>query len=231
MVGYRHTTGDAVIPFDANLKDPPEMILEFIKKWEEGYDVVYGIRNQTKDSFLLGYCRKLFYKIINKFSEEKLPVNAGSFRLVDRKLVDELIKIDDYKPYVRGLISSFGFKQIGIEYIRKSRPSGYSKSRLHYLIDFSINALINHSHWPIRICTYLGAFMLALSLAGALIALIIKLVFWSFSLPVLAAVALLILFFCGVQLFFLGIIGEYVGAIHFQVRKKPFVIIKEKINF
>jgi len=141
------------------------------------------------------------------------------------------VKMDDYKPYVRGYISLVGFKQTGIEYARKSRPRGYSKSRLNYLIDFSINALINHSHFPIRFCTYLGLFLSVLSLGCAFVFLILKLFFWPAQMPALAAVILLILFFSGVQIFFLGIIGEYVGAIHSQVRKKPFVIIQEKINF
>jgi len=231
LIGYQHATGDAVVPFEANLKDPPELILEFIKNWEAGYDIVYGTRKQTKDSFLLAFCRKLFYKIINAFSEEEMPLNAGSFRLVDRKAVDELIKMDDYKPYIRGYITLLGFKQLGIEYSRRARPRGHSKSRINYLIDFSINALINHSNFPIRFCTYLGLFLSVTSLLVAFIFLVLKLFFWPAQMPAIAAVILLILFFSGIQIFFLGIIGEYVGAIHSQVRKKPFVIIKEKVNF
>jgi len=231
VVGYQHAAGDAVVPFEANLKDPPELILEFIQKWEEGYQVAYGIRTQTKDNFLLRYCRKAFYRIISAFSGDKLPLNAGSFRLVDRKVVDELLKMDDFKPYTRGYMTLIGFKQIGIEYPRRSRPRGYSKSQLGYLIDFAINALINHSHLPIRFCTYLGLLLSGLSFVGALVYICLKLFVWPAQLPGLAAVIFLVLFFSGIQIFFLGIIGEYVGAIHSQVRRKPFVVIKEKINF
>jgi glycosyltransferase involved in cell wall biosynthesis len=231
LVGYQYASGDAVIPFEANLKDPPELIRQFIKRWEEGYKVVYGVRVQTRDNLLLALARKAFYKIINFFSEENFPLNAGSFRLVDRKVVDELVKIDDYKPYIRGLISAMGFRQIGIEYVRKSRPRGYSKSKFGYLIDFSINALINYSISPIRICTYAGLLISFLSLVTGLVFLLLKLFFWPSQLPAISAVIILIFFFSGIQLFFLGVIGEYVGAIHAQVRRKPFVIIEERINF
>lgn len=231
LVGYQYASGDAVIPFEANLKDPPELIRQFIKRWEEGYKVVYGVRVQTRDNLLLALARKAFYKIINFFSEENFPLNAGSFRLVDRKVVDELVKIDDYKPYIRGLISSMGFKQIGIEYQRRSRPRGYSKSKFGYLIDFSINALINYSVSPIRLCTYIGLFLFLLSFVSGITFLILKVFFWPAQLPAISAVIILILFFSGIQLFFLGVIGEYVGAIHAQVRRKPFVIIEERINF
>jgi glycosyltransferase involved in cell wall biosynthesis len=231
LVGYQHATGDAVVPYEANLKDPPELILEFVKKWEEGCDVVYGIRSKTKDNFLLRLCRKLFYRIINAVSGDKLPLDAGSFRLVDRKVVNELLKIDDYKPYTRGYMSLIGFKQIGIDYTRRSRPRGRSKSRISYLIDFAINALISHSHLPIRFCTYLGLGLSTLNLLGAFVYFFLKIFFWPAQLPGLAALIFLVLFFSGIQIFFLGIIGEYVGAIHSQVRKKPFVVIKEKVNF
>ncbi len=231
LVGYRYASGDAVIPFEANLKDPPELIRDFIKKWEEGYKVVYGVRVQTRDNFMLSWARKTFYKIINFFSEESFPLNAGSFRLVDRRVVDELVKIDDYKPYIRGLISAMGFRQIGIKYVRKNRPRGYSKSKLSYLVDFSINALINYSISPIRICTYIGLVISFFSLISGIIFLLLKLFFWPAQLPAISAVIILVLFFSGIQLFFLGVIGEYVGAIHAQVRKKPFVIIDQKINF
>ena len=169
MIGYKFSTGDAVIGFEANLKDPPELIITFIKYWENGYDVVYGVRTKTGDNFILSLVRKIFYKLINAFSGEDLPLNAGGFRLVDRKVVNELIKLDDFKPYTRGLISSIGFKQIGVEYKRRSRPKGASKSSFNYLVDFAINALISYSILPIRLCTYIGLGLAVLSFFGALV--------------------------------------------------------------
>lgn len=231
IVGYRHSSGDAVVVFDANLKDPPELIPEFISRWEEGFEVVYGIRTKTADNFLLSFLRRLYYKLINIFSGEKLPPNAGSFRLVDRKVVNELIKLDDFKPYTRGLITSVGFKQIGIEYQRRPRAKGASKSSFSYLIDFAINALISYSILPIRLCTYIGLGLAVFSFIAAFIYLILKLFIWPAQIPAVAGIIFLFLIFSGIQLFFLGVIGEYVGAIHAQVRKKPFVVIAEKINF
>ncbi|MDO8734566.1 MAG: glycosyltransferase family 2 protein [Elusimicrobiota bacterium] len=231
FIGYKYSTGDAVVDFEANLKDPAEMIPIFIKNWEDGYDVVYGVRNKTKDNFLMLFMRKTFYKICSLLSEEPLPLNAGGFRLVDRKVVNELIKLDDYKPYIRGIITTIGFKQIGINYERKARPRGKSKSNFGYLVDFAINAFISYSVVPIRFCTYIGVILSAFSFLIALLYVVIKIFFWDIQAPGIATVIVLILFFSGIQLFFLGVIGEYIGAIHSQVRKKPFVVIKEKINF
>lgn len=231
FIGYKYSTGDAVVDFEANLKDPAEMIPAFIEYWEDGYDVVYGVRNKTKDNFLMLFMRKTFYWLCSFLSEEPLPLNAGGFRLVDRKVVNELVKLDDYKPYVRGLITTIGFKQIGINYERKARPRGKSKSNFGYLVDFAINAFISYSIVPIRFCTYMGVILSAVSFLIALIYAIIKIFFWNIQAPGIATVIVLILFFSGIQLFFLGVIGEYIGAIHSQVRKKPFVVIKEKINF
>ncbi|OGS45221.1 MAG: hypothetical protein A2539_10345 [Elusimicrobia bacterium RIFOXYD2_FULL_34_15] len=228
--GYTFATGDAVVGFEGNLKDPAELIPAFITKWEEGYEVVYGVRNKTRDNFLMSFMRKTFYKLCSSLSEEPLPLNAGVFRLTDKKVVDELIKIDDYKPYVRGLITTIGFKQIGINYERNARPRGKSKSNLTYLIDFAINAFISYSIIPIRICTYIGVILSVISFLIALIYAVIKIFFWNIQAPGIATVIVLVLFFSGIQMFFLGVIGEYIGAIHSQVRKKPFVVIKEKIN-
>lgn len=230
LIGYKYATGDAVVCYEANLKDPPELIGDFIKHWEDGYKVVYGIRSKTKDSFLLANLRKLFYVICSFLSEEPLPRNAGGFRLADRAVVDELLKIDDYKPYIRGLITTVGFKQIGINYERRARPRGRSKSNIGYLVDFAINAIISYSIFPIRLCTYTGIGLSVLCFINGIIYLIAKLTFWKAQIPALAGVIMLFLFFFGILMFFLGVIGEYIGAIHSQVRKKPFVIIEEKIN-
>jgi polyisoprenyl-phosphate glycosyltransferase len=230
FVGYQYAAGDAVIGFEGNLKDPAELIPVFLKKWEEGYDVVYGVRNKTSDNILMSFMRKLFYRLADSLSEEPLPLNAGVFRLVDRKIVNELIKLDDYKPYVRGLVTSIGFKQLGIEYVRKARPRGKSKSSLTYLIDYAINGFVSYSILPIRICTYLGVTLFLISFLLSLAYAFIRIFFGNIQPPGFASVITLVLFFSGIQLFFLGVIGEYVGAIHSQVRRKPFVVIKEKIN-
>ncbi|NTV52301.1 MAG: glycosyltransferase family 2 protein [Candidatus Firestonebacteria bacterium] len=230
LMGYEYSSGDAVITFDANLKDPEDLIPTFIQKWEEGYEVVYGVRPQTQDNPLMFFMRRLFYRITAWLADEALPENVGGFRLLDRKVVAELLKIDDFKPYVRGLIVSIGYKQVGIVYARRARKRGVSKSHLSYLIDYAINAFISYSIMPIRICTYAGVSLAVLSFLLAVAYIVVKLFFWKFQAPGIASVVVLVCFFSGIQLFFLGIIGEYVGAIHSQVRKKPFVVVREKIN-
>lgn len=233
FTGLIHASGDAVIPYEGNMKDPPELIPTLIKHWEEGYELVMGVRKKTKDNPLMAAMRKLFYWLTSRLSAEELPQNFGSFGLIDKKIVDELRKVDDYKPYVRGLIATAGFNHKSVEYERRARPKGKGKSKsdLGYLTDFAINALISYSIAPIRILTYLGFALSVLSFVGSIVYLLLKLFYWKVTVPGVSALILMLLFFSGVQLFFLGVIGEYVGAIHSQVRKKPFVIIKEKINF
>jgi glycosyltransferase involved in cell wall biosynthesis len=230
FTGLIHTTGDAVIPYEGSMKDPASLISTFIKYWEDGYQLVYGVRNKTADNFVMLSMRKLFYRIVDVFSDENLPLNVGSYSLIDKKIVDEIKKIDDYKPYIRGLILTAGFKHKSIEYVRGQRKKGKSKSTLFYLIDFSINALISYSIFPIRFTTFLGLIISFLSIITAIVYVILHIFFWKAVIPGVAGAIFLILIFSGFQILFLGIIGEYIGAIHSQVRKKPFVIIKEKIN-
>lgn len=230
MVGYRYVTGDAVICYEANLKDPVDLIPTFIKYWEDGYDVVYGVRNKSRENLLMAFMRRSFYRLVNALSDDKPPLNSGEFRLVDRKIVNELIKLDDYKPYIRGIMASIGFKQIGVEYIRGTRPRGKSKSSITFLIDFAINGIVSSSYVLIRASTYMGFGLAVLSFLTLVAYLILKLTVWRVQLPIIAGVVILFSTFFGIQLFFMGIIGEYVGAIHSQVRKKPYVVIKEKVN-
>lgn len=231
MIGYKYATGDAVIGYDASLKDPTSLIPVFIQHWEKGFDVVYGIRKKTQDNFILLGMRKLFYRSMNILSDEKLPLGAGNFRLIDRKVVNELIAVDDDKPYIRGLISSIGFKQTGIPYERRARFRGRSKSTFPYLIDYAINGLINYTHVPIRLASYSGLFLMFLSLIMAVLCLALR--FRANNSTSLEGLILyiIIFFFFGISLFFLGIIGEYISAVHGQIKHKPFVIIKEKFNF
>lgn len=232
-IGLMQTSGDAVIPYEGSMKDPPEMIPTLLKHWEKGYELVMAVRTDTKDGFVLRNLRKLFYKIVNKVSKEDLPQGFGSFSVVDKKIIDELRKIDDYKPYTRGLVAAMGFRQMQVPYKRRARPAGKGKSKtsLAYLVDFAINAVISYSLLPIRLMTYAGLMLSGVSFFSAIVYLVLKLVYWKVTVPGITGVIFLVLFFSGIQLFFLGVIGEYVGAIHSQVRKKPFVVIREKINF
>jgi len=231
FTGLVHTSGHAVIPYEGSMKDPAHLIPAFIKYWEQGYELVYGVRTKTADTFLMGFMRRLFYRIVHFLSAEELPMNVGSYSLIDKKIIDEIKKIDDFKPYIRGLVLTAGFKHKSIEYVRGQRKNKKSKTSLGYLFDFTINAIISYSITPIRLCTYLGISIAALSFITAFVYLTLHLFFWKAVIPGIAGAIFLILIFSGLQLFFLGVIGEYIGAIHSQVRRKPFVIIKEKINF
>ncbi|MBI3380315.1 glycosyltransferase family 2 protein [Candidatus Gottesmanbacteria bacterium] len=233
FTGLIHTSGDAVIPYEGSMKDPASLIPTFIKYWEDGHQLVYGVRNKTRDNPLLSFARKIFYRLERFLASDELPLNVGSFCLIDKIIVDEIKKIDDYNPYLRGLVTTAGFNKKAIVYQRNARPKGkgHSKSSLRYLIDFAINGIINYSILPMRICTYIGLFLSLLSFLSAVIYLSLKIFYWKVTVPGLTGVIFLIFIFAGIQLFFLGVMGEYIGAIHSQVRRKYFVIIREKINF
>jgi glycosyltransferase involved in cell wall biosynthesis len=231
--GLLKAKGDAVIfAISADLQDPPSLIPEFIKKWEEGYQVVYGIRTKREESFFLSSLRKIYYRIVNKFADFNIPADVGDFQLLDKVIIMSLRQFEDYYPYTRGLIAQCGFKSIGINYTQLKRERGTAKGNLALLIDLGLNGLISFTNVPMRICMLCGFIISALSLIYAFIQLFLLLfVTQSPSPPGIPTLIIALFFFSGVQLFFLGFLGEYISAIHFQVRKRPLVIEKEKINF
>ena len=233
FTGLINADGDAILPYEGNMKDPVSLIPTLLRHWEDGNELVLAVRKSTKESWLMQWSRKVFYRLVNALSVEDLPRGYGSFGVIDKKIIDELKKIEDYKPYTRGLLATMGFKQKKVFYERKARPKGKgrSKSSIAYLIDYAINGLISYSIFPIRFMTYVGLGLSSMSFLGAIVYLILKIFYWKVTVPGITGAIFLILFFSGIQLFFIGIIGEYVGAIHSQVRKKPFVVIKERINF
>lgn len=228
--GYLLSCGDAVIQFDCDMQDPPEMILKFIEKWEEGYLVVYGIRRRREEFFLINIVRKVFYRIISYLSDDNLPRDAGEFRLIDKKLVKEFRKLYDYSPYIRGLIASFGFEQIGIPYDRLKRKKGKSKFKLLDLISLSMDGIVNHSSVPLRLSTYCG-FIVCLSAFFLLFSYMIAKLFFGQAWPRgFTTIIILILFSLGLNASFLGIIGEYIARIYQQVKRRPITLIDKTIN-
>ena len=231
--GILSTKGDAVLAMlAADLQDPPELILNFIKKWEEGYQIVYGVKKQRQENFVMSSIRKFYYRLVNSLSKVPIPLDVSEFQFIDKAVVEALRKFDDYYPYVRGMIASCGFKSTGVEYIWGVRKRGFSKAKFYDMVDQGLNGIISFTNIPLRICMFLGFFLSAASIAYALFWVITTL-FWrsEFVLPGIATIVVALFFFAGIQLFFLGFLGEYIGAIHFQVRKKPLVIEKERINF
>jgi glycosyltransferase involved in cell wall biosynthesis len=224
-------SGDAVILLVADLQDPPNMIKDFVRKWEEGFKVVLGVKTESEESFLMFSVRKMYYNFINRVSEIELTKNNTGFGLYDKQIIQILRDIDDPYPYFRGLISDIGFPSYKIEYLQPQRKRGITKNNFYTLYDIAMLGITNHSKIPLRLAAMLGFAMSALSFMVAILYLLAKLIFWNYFTVGLAPLVIGLFFFSSVQLFFIGIIGEYIGSIHTQVLKRPLVVEKERINF
>jgi len=223
--------GDAVISIVADLQDPPTMIADFVRKWEEGYKVVMGIKKGSAESILMFALRRLYYRTLRRLSDVELVEHFTGFGLYDRQVVDILRSLGDPYPYFRGLIADIGFEIAKVEYVQPARTRGVTKNNFYTLYDMAMLGLTSYTKVPLRLATMLGFASAGLSLVVALFYLVYKLVFWnSFELG-LAPLVVGIFFFSSVQLIFLGIVGEYVGSIHTYVRHMPLVVEKERINF
>lgn len=231
--GLMQCTGDAVISLVADFQDPPEMIAKFLEKWEEGYKIVIGVRKQSKENPLMFAVRKFFYSLLIKLSDSGEPPvkNFTGFGLYDQQFISVLRNLDEPYPYFRGLITELGFERCEIEYVQPQRAGGKTKNNFFTLYDIAMLGFTNHSKLPLRLSAFIGFFSAILSLLTAFGYLIYKLIFWDRFQVGTAPMVIGVFFFSSVQLFFIGIIGEYIGAIHTQVRKRPLVIEKERINF
>ncbi|MFZ3114858.1 MAG: glycosyltransferase family 2 protein [Syntrophales bacterium] len=223
--------GDALIGIVADLQDPPEIIPDFIKKWEEGYKIVIGVKAKTEESFLFSAVRKAYYKIISKLSDVEMVKDFTGLGLYDRKVIDILKDIDDPYPYFRGLICDIGYERAVVLYNQPVRKRGITKNNFYTLFDLAMLGITNHSKVPLRLATMTGFSVALLSLGVAFCYLLYKIVHWnSFSVG-MAPLVIGLFFFSSIQLIFIGIIGEYIGSIHTQVLKRPLVVEKERINF
>jgi polyisoprenyl-phosphate glycosyltransferase len=231
FTAYMHARGQAAIQIDCDLQDPPALILEFLRKWEEGYHVVYGVRRSREEGWWINSFRSLFYRLINLLSEDELPLDAGDFRLVDRTVLEELRKTDDYQPYLRGTIAALGFEQVGIPYDRASRERGESKFSLTELCGLALDGILNHSIVPLRIATYLGLTISVLTLLGTIGYVIGRVVLGRDWPPGFATLIIAVLGSLSLNALFLGIIGEYLGRIYRQVKRRPLTIVEREIDF
>ncbi|HTW91255.1 MAG TPA: glycosyltransferase family 2 protein [bacterium] len=223
--------GDAVVTMASDLQDPPELIKEFVSKWEQGYKAVMAVKSKSEEPALIYAIRRFYYRLLRRLSDVELVENATGFGLYDKQIFDILRKLDDPYPYFRGQIAEIGFDVARVEFTQQRRKRGFTKNNFYTLFDMALLGMTSHSKVPLRLATMLGFASAALSLLVALFYLAYKLVFWkSFELG-LAPLVVGIFFFSSVQLFFLGIVGEYVGSIHTYVRHMPLVIEKERINF
>lgn len=229
--GLLQGSGDAVIALASDLQDPPSLIPDFIRKWEEGYKIVVGVKSKSRENPVILAMRKLYYKLVGRLSDVELIKNFTGFGLYDKKIVEILRDIDDPYPYFRGLICDIGFEHARIEYTQPQRKHGITKNNFYTLYDLAMLGITSHSKIPLRLAAMLGFFSSFVSLMVAMIYLVYKLVFWnSFSVGI-APMVIGVFFYASVQLFFIGIIGEYIGSIHTQVQKRPLVVEKERINF
>jgi polyisoprenyl-phosphate glycosyltransferase len=230
LTGYTHARGDAAIQIDCDLQDPPELIVQFLNKWEEGFKVVYGERSNRKETWWMNLTRMIFYRFIDLISEDDLPHDAGDFRLVDRRILDELKFIDDYQPYLRGIIATMGFNQIGIPYDRQERKLGKSHFSLAQLFGLALDGILNHSIIPLRIATYLGLAISVCTFVATVLYFVGRLLFAKQWPPGFATITVLILASLSLNALFLGIIGEYIGRIYHQLKRQSMTIIQSEID-
>ncbi|MEK6730703.1 MAG: glycosyltransferase family 2 protein [Pseudomonadota bacterium] len=229
--GILQVKGDAVVSLATDFQDPPYLIREFIAKWEEGYKNVIGVKHKSKENKIMFFIRKFFYRLIAKISEVDLVENFTGFGLYDKQFIDVLRGLDDPYPYFRGLIAELGFSRAEISYAQPKRERGTSTNNWYSLYDLAMLGFVNHSKLPLRLSSFLGFFVSFVCVVIAIVYFIYKLLFWSSIQMGIAPLIIGMFFFGGVQLFFLGIIGEYVGAIFTQVKNRPLVIERERVNF
>jgi glycosyltransferase involved in cell wall biosynthesis len=228
---FLEAKGDAVIVMASDLQDPPEMLPQFVQKWEDGYRIVLAQKTNSDEPQWMFMIRKMYYNIINRLSEIELVTNATGFGLYDRRVVEDVRKINDPYPYFRGLICDLGYQRALVPFTQPARKRGFSKNRFYTLWDMAMLGITNHSKVPLRLAIFAGCGVGAFSFVIACVYLIYKLLFWS-SFQVGTAPLVIGMFFIGaVQLVFIGLLGEYIGAIHTQVLRRPPVIERERINF
>ena len=229
--GLLATRGDAVIPVLADLQTPPSLIPELLAKWNQGYTMVLAIRRAGTDGWFMRQCRKTFYHLMTRFSGVQQIPNFIGFGLYDQTVIQVLRELREPDPYFRGMVVEIGFEKAFVEYMQPARRHGKSSYTFLSLLDYAVLGLTSYSKIPLRIMTIVGVALSALSMLIALAYLVIKLVRWqSFELG-LAPLLIGTFFFASVQLLFIGLLGEYVGAIYAQVKGRPLVIEKERINF
>jgi len=223
--------GDAVISIVADLQDPPELLRDFLQQWEEGYKIVIGVKTASKESGVIYRLRGYYYRTLRKLSDVELIEHFTGFGLYDQQVIATLRDIDDAYPYFRGLIAEIGFPNVKIAYTQPVRKRGKTKNNFYTLFDMAMLGMTSYTKVPLRLATISGFICAFLSLLAGLIYLVYKLIFWSRFEVGMAPLVIGMFFIGSVQLLFLGIVGEYIGAIYTQVMKRPLVVEKERINF
>jgi dolichol-phosphate mannosyltransferase len=229
--GIESAIGDVVITMDADLQDPPEIIPELVKKWRCGYEVVYAIREKRRgENFLKRGFAWLFYRVLKKITKIDIPPDVGDFRLLSRKAVEQLKRLIEQYRFVRGLSTWIGFKQTGVEFVREARYKGKPKYSFWKSLKLALNGIVSFSIAPLQLASYMGFVVSILSFLYAIWSIIAKFVFER-TIPGWTSIIVVVLFLGGVQLITLGIIGEYIGRIYGEVKKRPLYIIEQKVGY
>jgi len=227
--GIEYAKGDAVILIDADLQDPPEVILSMIEKWEEGYDVVYGKRLKREgETVFKKVTAKIFYRFLNRVSDVKIPMDTGDFRLMSRPVVEAIKQMPENNRFIRGMVSWVGFKQTYIEYVRQARENGTTKYPLKKMMSFAADAIIGFSTKPLRMITSLGLLTVLVGFALLIYTIVTKIM--GLTTAGWASIMVAISFFSGVQLICMGIMGEYLARIYDEAKGRPHYIIAKTIN-
>lgn len=229
--GIDHAAGEAVVVIDSDLQDPPEVIPELVKKWKEGYELIYAVRSERKgETFFKKFTASFFYRLIASMTELKIPADSGDFRLMDRKVVEAMKQVREHHRFMRGLSVWVGFKQAGVTYVRQERFAGVTKYPLKKMVRFATDGITSFSYVPLQLATTFGFVFAGLALVAIPIVAILR-AFGNDFFTGQATTLLSVLLLGGVQLIFLGIIGEYLGRIYDEVKKRPLYIVSEKIGF
>lgn len=231
MHAFYQATGDAVIAIVADLQDPPEMIHEMIRKWEEGYSVVIGIKEQAAEHPLMFWIRRKYYRLVNRLSGIDTIENFTGFGLYDRKVVDLVKQFDDPYPYFRGMIAEIGLPRFEIPYKQPLRKRGITKNNFYSLYDLAMLGITNLSKVPLRLVTFAGFASALLCVLVALAYTVYKILFWTRFSAGVAPLVIGIFFFLSLQMMFIGVVGEYIGTIHTLVQRRPLVVEQERLNF
>lgn len=229
--GMDHASGEAVVVIDADLQDPPELIARMLEKWREGYDVVYAVREKREgDTLFKRMTAALFYRLLKRITNVDIPVDTGDFRLMSRRAIEAMKLFNERNRFVRGLVSWIGFKQTGITFVRAERFAGETKYPLKKMIRFALDGIVTFSFVPLQLATFFGFLASGLSFLGILWVVYMRL-FTTETITGWASLMVIMLFLGGVQLLTLGIVGEYIGRIYDEVKKRPLYLIQEALGF
>jgi dolichol-phosphate mannosyltransferase len=229
--GMDRAVGQVVVIIDADLQDPPEMIIEMIKKWKQGYHVVYGVRKKREgESFFKLLTAALFYRILRKVTAVDIPVDTGDFRLMDRKVVEQLKNMPERSRFIRGMVSWVGFKQDKVEYVREKRFGGETKFPLTKMLRFAIDGMLSFSQLPLQISSILGLLCAFVSFVFIIYGLLMKYLYPELMVQGWTSIFVAFLFLGGVQLLSIGILGEYLGRMFDEIKRRPLYIVEEEMN-